>query len=172
MNHACNHLDTDGTSAPRGGCVSSLPFGAIKGPGASARKYTRSCRCTLARRQGGSTSVSAHTNLPVHVRTGCLIVTDTRSSTLVGGSSRPSMKASPNRLRPRSGFCAAFGNRKSWPVAVELRRPIGGPGSRNQSVASAMTSSSRKCRPVAGGYLALSARAGARRPTSFAEGTP
>ena len=166
------YLNTNGAPAPRGRCVSDLGFGPIKGPGASARKYVRSCRCTLARRWGGSASALANTNSPVSVRTGCLIVTDTRSSTLVGGRSRPSMKASPNRLRPRSGCCAAFGKRKTWSLTSELRRHIGGPGSRNQSVASAMTSISRKCSPVAGWYLALSAYVGDRRPASFAEGTP
>lgn len=150
----CNsrgHSHTTSARALWDSRAQGLPFGAIKGPGASARKRTRSCRCVLARRQGGSVSASAHTNLPVRVRTGCLIVTGVRSSTLVGGHSRPSMTACPSRLRPRSGFCAAFGNRKHWPVAISSRRPIGGPGSRNQSVASAMTANSRKCSPVAGG---------------------
>ena len=127
--------------------ATSLRFGAIKGPGASARKYTRSCRCTLARRHGGGASVLAHTNVPVMVRTARPIVTGLRLPALVSRHSLPSMTANSTGLCARDEFLCGTREMPTLACGHGAASPIGGSGTSCQFVLSSMTPDSRSSGP-------------------------
>ena len=146
MHFTRSYPDTMSASAPRDSCANDLPFGASNGPGASARKHTRSCRCVLARRHGGNASALAHTNVPVRVRTGRLIVTGLRSSALVGGRSRPSMMANSIRLCALNEFLCGYRETLILAFGFGTASPSGGPVEFQRSVASAMVLDSRSSR--------------------------
>ena len=154
-----DYPDTTSAPAPRDSRASVLPFGAIKGPGASARKHTRSCRCVLARRHGGSASALAHTNVPVHVRAGRLIVTGLRLPALVSGHSRPSMTANSTELCALDEFLRGYRETPTLALGHGTASPSGGPTSREWSVASAMTLDSRSSRSHQRGLNAVTASA-------------
>ena len=154
-----NYPDTDSvTLALRDSCATSLAFGPIKGPGASARKHTRSCRCVLARRRGGNASAFAHTNVPVRVRTGRQHVSGLRSPTLVSGHSRLTVLANPIKPCALNGFLCGY--RESHdPVCFDIgiALPIGGPVGYRRPVLSSMTPDSRSSRTHRGGINHVSA---------------
>ena len=156
------------TTAPAAGAgsASGLPFGAMNGPGASARKYTRSCRCTLARRLGGGTSVLAHTNESVS-HTGRLMLMDTRSLGLVTESSRPSVMADSDRLRAVSEMLCGARGTQALACGREIAPPSGGPTASRWPVASAMSPDSRTGGSHRRGINDVSTCAGVRRPASF-----
>lgn len=144
----CFPRDYPGTTsalAPRDSRV-VLPFGAIKGPGASARKHTRSCRCVLARRHGGDASALAHTNVPVSVRTGRPIVTGLRSPALVSGHSHPSMTANSTWLRAVDELLCGYRETPTLDCVLGTASPSGGPTEFRWPVASAMTPDSHSSR--------------------------
>jgi hypothetical protein len=159
MNTERNYPDTDGASlALRDSCVSSLAFGPIKGPGASARKHTRSCRCVLARRHGGGASVLAHTNVPVRVRTGRHHVSGLRSLALVSGHSRPTVLANPIELCALNGFLCGYRETQDPAfIGIGIALPIVGPVVYRRSVLSSMTPDSRSSRAHRGGINHVSA---------------
>jgi hypothetical protein len=146
MNIKRSYPDTFSAPALRDSCVSSLGFGPIKGPGASARKYTRSCRCTLARRHGGSASAVAHTNVPVMVRTGRPIVTRLRLPTLVSRHSRSSMTADSIMPCALNEFLCGVRETQYLAFGREIASPIFGPVGYRRSVLSSMAPDSRSSR--------------------------
>ena len=151
--------DTTSAPAPRDSLVVVWPFGANKGPGASARKHTRSCRCVLARRHGGNASALAHTNVPVHVRADRPIVTGLRSPALVSGRSLPSMTANSTEPRALDELLRGYRETPTLACGHGTASPSGGPTASRWSVASAMTSDSRSSRSHQRGLNAVTAGA-------------
>lgn len=143
------------------------PRGESNGPGlSSSRKHMRSCRCVLARRICGCTSVLAHTKGPVR-RTVRLKVADTRYLCLVSRVSRRLFdggfgwaSASPDRL------CGI--TRAQTLASSPCVRTLSGGSVASQPLVLVMSSNSRLCSTlVVGNHVA--ADAGVRRPTSFAD---
>jgi hypothetical protein len=157
MCESCSYPNTASALALWDSCAQDLPFGAIKGPGASARKHTRSCRCVLVRRHGGCASALAHTNVPVTVRTGRPIVTRLRSLALVSRCSRSSMTANPIRPCAWNGFLCGLRETPTLACGHGNARPTGGAGTSCQSVLSSMTPDSRSSRTHRRGINAVSA---------------
>lgn len=154
-------------TAPSGVSLSSLPFGAIKGPGLFlSRNHSRSCRSGLARQRGGGASAPAHTNA-LDSRTCRRMVADTRSLGLVTQRERPPLMANSNGPRALlEMLCGARGARNPA-CGIGTAIPSGGPTASRWSVASAMTSDSRMSRTHRRGTNDVSARAGVQRPASF-----